>query len=189
MTDDKLVSEINWELDELHFHQQIKDYIARSHALGKVLVLPIRVGETDPKHFLEKMALLQSMLHCQGCGAVCCRSNPDGEPFELLPTDGKRLEAYDAAHGNHLIRKQDGMRELPMPCPYLAYDHCAVYPIRPFICMLYPFQPGGENSNGEPLVAVESRCPEARRIAELVYMNYYHIAHQTREQIKSLEGG
>ena len=97
------------------------------------------------------------------------------EPIHLLPPEYRRLaEKYGE---QHFVRKGD-RADLPMPCPFLKSNHCTIYPDRPLVCVLYPFQPGATNGSGDMMLALASGCPEGRRIAKVVHMMAWRIRQQ-----------
>ena len=166
---------LDWELSQRDFRRQVKDLIHRAEKDGKVLALPMRVY--PGQMMIDQITLLLSQVNCEGCDAPCCRRNPNEEPIQLFPPDYLRLSKKYGEQ--HFIRKGD-RAELPMPCPFLKSNRCAVYPDRPLVCVIYPFQPGAVDGSGNMMLALASGCPEGRRIARAIYMTAWRIRQQFR---------
>lgn len=77
------------------------------------------------------------------------------------------------------VVRKDGLFEVPLPCPLLKEDRCTIYGDRPLVCVFYPLEFG--EADGEPVMAMQSKCPESRRIAEGVCMAAYDIKKRRRE--------
>ncbi len=164
---------IDWTLNQEAFKQQVGDLINRARKGGKVLALPFRAFPGMP--MLDLMTSLLAQVNCEGCDAPCCKSNPNGEPISLLPPEYKRLaEKYGQ---EHFIRQGDrGI--VKMPCPFLRNNRCTIYLDRPLVCVLYPFQPGATDGEGNMMMALAANCPEGRRIAKAAYMMSWRIRQQ-----------
>lgn len=171
---EQIVQEINWQLDQRNFQRQVRAIISEAQKKGKVITLPIGVhlGQV----MLDLMTLLLSQVNCDGCDAPCCRRNPSDEPISILPPEYERLAGkYEVGK---LSKIEDGTYGLPMPCPFLKGGRCSIYSDRPLVCIIYPFQPGGADFNGNMHLALSSSCPESHRIARNVYMWGWRIRHQ-----------
>lgn len=172
---DQLVSMINWELGQSAFRHEIRELIRRCQKQGKVIPLPFVMFKGQPS--IDLVTLLLSQVNCDDCEAPCCKANPEGKLTQLLPPEYERLSSkYDR---KHFVIKDDS-HFLPMPCPFLKNDRCRIYPDRPIVCVIYPFQPGATNGAGEEVLAVASSCPEGRRIARAAYMASWRIRTQFR---------
>ncbi len=178
---------INWDLNQEAFQAQVNDLIHRAQQHRKVLPLPIRA--VSGLAMIDQMTLLIAQVNCAECNAPCCKANPDEKPIQLLPPEYRSLaEKYGE---QHFVRKEEGA-ELPMPCPFLtlaggedkqpASPLCTIYPDRPLVCVIYPFQPGATEVAGGTVLALASSCPEGRRVAMGVYM----IAWQLRQRFRAL---
>lgn len=164
---------VDWSLPRDAFRAQVRGVIFAAESAGKVIVLP--VGIVSGQEFVGVLSTVLSQLHCDGCDANCCKRNPDGSPNTL------RLAEYDALvkkYGGQHFSRDSKFGHMPMPCPFLCDDRCTIYDDRPLVCAIYPFQPGGYiegRNNGNEMISLGACCPEARRIAELVYMQYWDI--------------
>jgi len=147
--------------------------IHRAEKNGKVLALPMEIvpGMT----MINLMTLLIAQVNCDGCDARCCKHNPNGAPLEMLPPEYQRL-AEKYGHQHFTVKGE--WAYLPMPCPFLKVNRCTIYRDRPLVCVLYPFQPGALDGDGHNLLALASKCPEAKRIAGQVYMTEWRIRRQ-----------
>lgn len=164
---------IDWNLSQAQFRNQVRDLIHQAEKRGKVLALPLEVQPGQV--MLNLITLLLAQVNCEGCDAPCCRRNPNDEPIELLPPEYKRLE--EKYGPQHFIVK-DEKAFLPMPCPFLKQDRCSIYPARPIVCVIYPYQPGAVDGEGKVIMAVAASCPEAKRIARNIYMTAWRLRRQ-----------
>jgi len=142
---------------------------------GKVLCLPVMAHTGQA--FLDMLTLVLAQVHCSACDAPCCRENPGGEESFLFPLEYEHLsEKYGK---EHFLTCDKGAYFL-MPCPFLKDGRCAIYEDRPTVCVLYPFQGGAVDSNGNPMIALSADCPEARRITRNVYTTSWWIRNRFR---------
>lgn len=163
---------IDWTLDQVQFRSQIRKMIKMASENGKVLTLPLF---PEPGRWaLELLALILSQVNCEGCDAPCCKSNPNGENINLMPMDYMRIRDLYGDEGFLYI---DGQRYLKMPCRFLKGNRCQIYPHRPFVCQVYPFNPGGSEgaTTRRFAMSLESRCPEAQRITKAIYMTQWRL--------------
>ncbi|GAI94236.1 unnamed protein product, partial [marine sediment metagenome] len=93
----------------------------------------------------------------------------------LLPPEFNKL-AEKYGENNFIPDGDSGI--LPMPCPFLKHNRCTIYPDRPLVCVLYPFQPGAMDRNGNMMMALASGCPEARRITKAAYLMSWRVRQQ-----------
>lgn len=111
------------------------------------------------------------VFQCQRCGHCCqFRTSPG---IALSPEDVMRLSSH-----LNLSRKKfketatftsEGLRFLPGPCRF--YDEkkgCSVHVARPTACRLYPINMPVRAPTGAYMLAVDSPCPEGRRVAVLI---------------------
>lgn len=169
--DDKLAFEIKWDLPEKDFRKSVDDLIARCKAEGKVLALDIAIG--NRQSFLDALTLLLSQVDCGGCDAPCCRSNPDGLPMQIGPNEAARLRWY--FKDERQLDFSGDWPTLSMPCPLLEDSSCMIYSERPMVCVFYPFNPGATDDQGKDVIALDSRCPEARRIIRKAYLTQWKL--------------
>jgi Fe-S-cluster containining protein len=183
MSEESITYVFDWTLEQPAFRKLVREIIRRAEKAGKVLALPmaIRPGQT----FLDFLTILLAQVDCDGCDAPCCRHNPEGREFKMLPPEYTRLAAKYGAH--NFRQKGDGFI-MDMPCPFLRKQSpaplkelCTIYPDRPLACVIYPFQPGATDAEGNHMLALASSCPEARRIAKQVYMTSWRIRRQYQQ--------
>jgi Fe-S-cluster containining protein len=156
MAEEKMKYLIRWDVDQDEFRREIRQMIHQARTQHKVIPLPFsQTGQPA----LDLLTVILGEVNCDYCDAPCCKVNPNGEPIDLLPAEVPRLS-------------QHGLKgtKITMPCEFLKSGRCSVYPDRPLVCLLYPFQPGANDGEGRPLFAVASSCPEGRRIARDCYM-------------------
>ena len=161
---------IDWSLDQGDFKQQVRDLIHQARKGGNVLALPFQIY--PGQSFFDLLVALLSHVDCEGCDAPCCKSNPEDFPLRLPPSEFNKLASKYGE--KHFIPDGDS-GILPMPCPFLKHNRCTIYPDRPFVCVLYPFQPGAMDETGNMMGALASSCPEARRITREIYMMSWRI--------------
>lgn len=180
--DDKMTYVIDWELPQDAFRDSVRGLIHQAQKRNKVLALPIEThtGQTA----IDLLTLLLAQMNCDNCDAPCCRANPAGMLTQLLPSEYQRLSAK---YGKENFIVKEDVAYLPMPCPFLRkgpYPQlkqlCKIYPERPFVCILYPFQPGANDGEGHNILAVASSCPEGRRIARQILMMAWRFRRQYR---------
>lgn len=171
---------IDWQLDQDSFRRQVIEIIAAAKNNGKVITLPIVLQPGQA--MIDHLTLLLAQVNCAGCNALCCRENPGDEPLSLLPSEYEKLTREYSLDA--LDKIEDGTYGLPMPCPFLESNLCKIYRDRPLVCVLYPFQTGGADAAGNPLLAISSSCPESQRIAANVFMWAWRI----RKHFVSLSG-
>jgi Fe-S-cluster containining protein len=171
---------IDWDLPLDAFKLQIHMFIKISQEEGKVLPLPIDI--IPGENFMAQLAMLVSQVRCDNCNAICCKEDPLKEGIAVLDTDYELLK--NAGHAQSVQRRGENWY-LPCPCPLLKGDRCTTYGNRPFVCIAYPFQPGGHGNNGNPLLTVASSCPEGRRIVRDTYITLWKI-RQRFQPLKKL---
>ena len=179
---DKLTYLMDWTLSQLAFHDLVRELIHQAEKKHKVLALPMLIKPDQT--FIDYLTLLLAQVDCQGCDAPCCRENPEGELTRITAPEYQRLaEKYGKEH----FTVKNSKAFLRMPCPFLRKnrpphrgDLCSIYPDRPLVCVLYPFQSGGSAGEGEDVLALASSCPSARRMAKNIYMTAWQIRHQYR---------
>jgi len=164
---------IDWTLNLEAFKKQVRDLIHQARKGGKVLALPFQVYPGHP--FFDMLVSLLSHVECEGCDAPCCKSNPEDMPLRLLPPEFNKL-ASKYGEKNFIPDGDSGI--LPMPCPFLKHNRCTIYPDRPLVCVLYPFQPGATDGANNMMMALAASCPEARRITRAVYLMSWRIRQQ-----------
>lgn len=170
---DEMTYVIDWNLNQVDFRRRVREIIRQAETRGKVLALPVEMNPGQVS--LDLMILLLSQVNCEKCDAECCKQNPYGGPIDILPVEYKRLaEKYGPQH----FLLQEDKYVLPMPCPFLKQGRCSIYPDRPMICVIFPFQSGAVNGEGKLVMAVASSCPEGRRIARNIYMTAWRLRHQ-----------
>lgn len=172
---------IDWTLDRSSFRRLIDGLIETAVKEGKVIPLPleIRPGST----FINLAVTILSQVDCSGCDARCCRANQDGTPISITLASYRVLERKlgKSRLRNSGVKVAGQQCYFPIPCPFLYENRCTIYPHRPFVCIFYPLSDPGEDSSGGPLLSLESRCPEARRIARQVYMCAWELRGKLNE--------
>jgi Fe-S-cluster containining protein len=69
--------------------------------------------------------------------------------------------------------------QIKVPCGFLdSSGRCSIYEDRPLVCVLYPFQYGAGDNNGNNLLAIDSGCPDSTRIALEIYMYRWYLRKQ-----------
>jgi len=169
--EDRLRFEIDWTLGQAQFQAQIKRMIKLAREGGKVLTLPLFPESGNGA--IELLTVILSQVKCDDCDALCCKSNPQGSNLGLLPSEYQLLkEKYGATN----LLNQDGAFYIKMPCGFLQNNRCTIYPDRPLVCVIYPFNPGGLGGEHHRMaIALEARCPEAQRLAKAIYMMSWRI--------------
>ncbi len=145
-----------WEAPEATFMADVREMVRRCHKLDKALSLPI------PLICGEQIPLLVSMVDCRGCAAPCCRR---GEPISLLAWEADVFKARGALVQPSLVAEWESLA--PLPCRFLKGNRCSIYDVRPFACVCYPFQAGGTDADGTPVLGVSTACPQT--VAERIY--------------------
>lgn len=167
----KMMTVLEWEVPKEEFKRQVREFINKCQVNSKTIPLPvpIQLGHA----FMGQLALLLSQVNCEGCTAICCKRGPgeSDEGIELGYDDRLRLDAS----GKDWIVESGSKPHLNFPCPFLKKNNCEIYEMRPFVCVLFPFQPGGWDGNDNMLLSVASYCPEGRRIARNVYLTTWRL--------------
>ncbi len=171
--EDALTHTIDWDAKEDAFGANIDSLISITTDNKKIIPLPIAVVKGE--QFLEVVTAITMQVDCDGCDAQCCRTNPDGSNISMARTDYRQLrkvfdqkELYDMG-----IRNRGDECLFPSPCPFLHGQRCSIYSMRPLICVMYPVSQPATDGSGNPMLAVESSCPEARRIAKKMYITMW----------------
>lgn len=175
---------INMDLSEKDFRLQIAEFIKNSRK--NEMVLPLPSAECSP---LEYLALLLSQIKCTNCEALCCKSTvyaKFGIPF--LPTEYHILETRI---GKEKLEKLNiktigKSKYFPVPCPFLHKNQCTIYDIRPHVCIQYPYAPNVSDNKGRSSIAVDSFCPEARRIVKQTWMTLWKLNNKLKEIVPQL---
>jgi Fe-S-cluster containining protein len=170
---------IDWELEKDAFQSLVRDMIKNCVDHGKVISLPFII--VRGQSFLDQLGLLLSQVDCRGCNNRCCRTGEDGI-VSLTPQEGRIfLERY----GQSIFTTSEEGLAIPYPCRFLEGHKCSIYPERPLVCTLYPFQPGGfeGEERRENVIAISAQCPEGKRIARAVYMTTWRLRKQFKRAI------
>lgn len=165
-------SVIHWYYNEKDFDDEINGMIQK--ALDDEMVIPLPVKAT-----IETAVLVLSMVDCSRCDQLCCRSSSAGSEVDLTAREHKRLTDK---YGN------DGISEtgITYPCRFLLGGKCIIYDERPFVCQLYPLQHGArgfQDGMTSEILGLDSACPEAGRIAKVVYKSYWHMSRMREEAL------
>ena len=184
MSDEEFRFEINWELEKDVFQAAIRDMIKQCTEEHKVISLPIEM--IPGNSFFAQIALICSQLNCGEC-SKCCEIG-EGKPIDITPLEYAYL---GAKYGPRNFVTNGTDYAIPYPCPFLKSHKCSIYPDRPLVCALFPFQPGGSAGEHRELkvLAVYSHCPESRRIARTVYMNMWRLRRQLERAVGPLPKG
>ena len=171
--EDSLTHAIDWDVDRATFEANINSLISLATDNKKILPLPIAIVKGEP--FLEMVIAITMQVDCNGCNAHCCRTNPDGSNISMAWSDYDqlRLKHTEEELHNKGIYIRGATCVFPSPCPFLMVNTCRIYDDRPFICIMYPISNPARDGTGAPMLAVESSCPEARRIARKLYMDMW----------------
>lgn len=164
--------ELNFDLPRPQFKRHINRSIQVAKERKDVIPMPLECSQSV-------MIALLAQVNCEGCPAYCCKPCSGGKS-ELRRLDVLSL-GYDeyARLAQHWERREqevtrrDGFVEVPLPCPLLMDNRCIIYETRPLVCNLYPLD--FCSTNGRPTIGLQSHCPEARKIAERVFMVLYDI--------------
>lgn len=171
MYGDSLRFQIDWTLDQVRFRSQVRRMVKLCRDGGKVITLPLFPECGD--WAIELLSVILSQVNCDGCDAPCCKFNPQGGNLSLLPSEYQRLK--NKYGETHLLNQED-QYYIKMPCGFLRDNRCTIYPDRPLVCVMYPFNPGGtEGLHHRMALSLESRCPEAQRLAKAIYMTSWKI--------------
>lgn len=115
--------------------------------------------------------LFFKVFHCQRCGHCCQFRTSSG--IALSPEDVMRLASHLSLSKKKFKELHtftaEGYRFLPGPCRF--YDKkngCSVHVARPTACRLYPVNMPVRSPTGAYMLAVDSPCPEGRRVATLI---------------------
>jgi Fe-S-cluster containining protein len=184
MSDEPFVFSIDWELGKDDFQASIRDMMKECITGRKVLSLPIEL--IPGMSFLTQIALLTCQVNCADC-CKCCEVG-EGRLIDIIPLEYQYLANKYGTH-NFIM---DGMdHAIPYPCPFLKSHRCSIYGDRPFVCAMFPFQPGGTAGENMEIktVAISSQCPEARRITRAVYMNLWRLRRQLARAVGELPKG
>jgi Fe-S-cluster containining protein len=170
---------INMDLSEKDFRLQIEELIKNSRK--NELAIPLPSAECNQTEYI---ALFLSQIKCTNCEALCCRSTvyaKFGIPF--IPTEYQILENRI---GKEKLEKLNiktigKSKYFPVPCPFLRKKQCTIYDIRPQVCIQYPYSPNVFDNEGQTSIAVDSFCPEARRIAKQTWMTLWKLINKLKE--------
>lgn len=170
---------INWDLPRREFQLHIRDLIDTVVEKELVIALPIPIIQGTAS--AGTLGLVVSQIDCSACTAPCCRQNVEDKLLFVLPTEHQTLSRK---YGDKHFRTVNGHTYIQMPCPFLVSNKCSIHEDRPSVCVLYPFQPGANDETGNPLLALDSRCPEARRITMRVYTSMWEIQQRARSFLR-----
>lgn len=165
--------EVDWDLPLYLFEARIKHICEDAKQKGKVIPLPIVIkgGAT----MLNYITLLISRVKCGSC-TKCCSTNPYGNPIETMNQEAKILVQK---YGPNNFIQYDDVLQIKVPCGFLdSSGRCSIYEDRPLVCVLYPFQYGAGDEDGNGLLAMASDCPEAQRIVLEIYMYRWYLRKQ-----------
>jgi len=165
MDEETLRYDIHWELSYTEFDTFIEGMINECRQRGKTVSLPIEID--SGWKFIGNLTALLAQVNCDGCDALCCRGKRSSNGVTILTPEYELLaEKYGRIQGEKAYLDWT----INLPCPYLVNNRCSIYPDRPLVCIIYPFQPGGMDANGHQVMALDPGCPEGRRIAKATYM-------------------
>jgi len=166
---------VDWDLPFDVFQSRIRFIV--NDALEKEKVIPLPVITARGMQFLDEVTMLGSRIHCNGC-TKCCTDNPCGNPIECMPEEGDILVNK---YGTTNFTRYNGIWQIKVPCGFLDADgKCVIYNERPSVCVLYPFQFGARDDEGNTLLALDSDCPEARKAALEIYIYRWYLRNSFR---------
>ena len=171
-----MIMAIDISQDRGEFREQIRRFIQEALERNDVIPVPLDAG-------LPAMVALLSQVNCEGCLAPCCKPGSNGrkslrhhDVLELGENEFQRLHHH---WDSRKVARRPMFVEVPLPCPFLRDHRCTIYETRPLVCKAYPLDSGW--CNGRPIMALQSSCPEGRRIAENVYMAFYDLQRSVIE--------
>jgi Fe-S-cluster containining protein len=176
------MTELNYMLDwndpEDIFHSSVKGLIKTAQDNNTIIPIPVKMykGEGVNLAYIEIVSLMLAQIDCSHCDALCCKKScsVDNGPIGMLSYEAKNIkDKYGIA-----ISKSSEIRELDYyyinyPCEFLKDCKCTIYNDRPLNCITFPVQNAGEDGDGNKLFSLSSMCPEARKLAEKVYMTHW----------------
>jgi len=100
---------------------------------------------------------------CKDCDCFCCIGRDEYDSPSVMPEDVQRLADYLHIRKDAFIKKYvlplgtlvGSKRVYPSlkhPCPFYRNHRCSLYPVRPLICRIFPFNahPDGIMLDGMP---------------------------------------
>jgi Fe-S-cluster containining protein len=126
---------------------------------------PNEIIENEKKKEWERAKIQEEILSffkCYRCG-YCCRNIP----VQLREEEIKSISAYLGISEQEFVKRYVDKSKLPFlylktPCPFFEFYRCTIYPVRPAVCRIFPF-------NEESLCLLQRidniYCPLARDIA------------------------
>lgn len=108
--------------------------------------------------------VMDTMFTCQRCGR-CCRG-PLLDGIAIVPGDVRRIANHMGMPPGAVLRTYTGWTGgpahgvMPYPCPFYAFDQCAIYTDRPLVCRVFPLDLSFVETAGE--IALQMFCPAAR---------------------------
>jgi len=169
---------IDWELEKDAFQCLVRDMIKNCVDHGKVITLPITI--IHGQSFIEQLGMLLSQVDCKDCNK-CCLTGVNNF-VDLTPQEAR---IFSVRYGASILSSHEDSVSIPYPCCFLKDHKCSIYPERPLVCAMYPFQSGG--FSGEEMkqytLAVASDCPEGRRIARAIFMTTWRLRRQFKRAI------
>ncbi len=181
VTPDGLSLALSWDIDKNLFRKQIEDLITL--ALKNDKSIPIPVPFLPGEFAFGQLAFLNLIIDCNKCPSICCKmdfSEGHTDSIELTDEDRKRFDKYGIKYSS-----SGGLGTLPLPCPYLKSNRCSIYEIRPTVCMIFPFQPGGYIDN-IPGFSLCSGCPQMRHLALKIYLKAYELKNRLQVEMMSI---
>ncbi|MFA5385019.1 MAG: YkgJ family cysteine cluster protein [Eubacteriales bacterium] len=161
------------------FNEQLDLFIEMCESTHKSIPLPIAI--CNGGEFVGQLALLLAAIDCGKCDSICCKRNlgDTNEDIGLLRPEVSRF----VAQGAKIEQVNEDEFSMEFPCVFCSGEgpgyNCSIYEDRPLSCTIFPFQDGcffGEEK--KPALAVNSACPEGRRIAKKVYLFVYEFRHK-----------
>jgi Fe-S-cluster containining protein len=106
-------------------------------------------------------------FECNRCGLCCGDTEQKTRNILLLKSEAEKISSQTrqliADFAVEVERKQPYVYQMKKPsegkCVFLINNHCSIYPLRPLICMFYPFELKFNEVKGTYEFSFTLECP------------------------------
>ncbi len=147
-------------------------------------------AKREKKEFAHPVNL---RFECNRCGLCCSDTNQKTRRILLLKSEAEKIAAQTSQPITGFCGEVDGkfpyVYEMKKPsegrCVFLKNNQCTIYPLRPLICMFYPFELKFNDDKESYAFEFTVECPgigEGKLLDEADFQRLFDLAQERLTQ-------